>query len=580
MGAVRRTFRTLDDVGRLIAVARGQVPPDLLVHGGEILNVYSGERLQGSIAAAAGRIAYVGPRALAAGPSTIGIDGRGLVAVPGYIDPHAHPQAMFTPDALARAVLPLGTTTVVADTLPYLYLADRQRTSEILTRLSALPVQFYWFLRLHSQSHNPHDEWLLDEDRLDDLLQMEEIRTVGELTRWPLVYGGDGTLLARMARGLAAGRRIEGHAPGVSADRVQVLAAAGVSSDHEAITAEEALDRLRAGLYVMLRHGSLRPDLPALASIATGARAHSGRLMLTPDAPTAPFIRDQGYMDHLVEAAIHLGIDPIAVYQMVTVNPAMYYGLDEELGGLAPGRRADILLLEDVDRPRPRTVIAGGRIAAQDGRLVAEFPDLPWREWLGPVAAGAWRPDSTIFTLDGLPSPVPAMHLENAVITVRSDVDLADGVPDGVQRLVLLDYCGRWRCRALLSGFARTVGGLASTYATAGGVYVIGQDPLDMAVAASRALDLGGGVVLAEGGQVVFELALPLGGLMSPLPLEAVAGAVERLTALLQARGYAHHDISYTLLFLGFDSLPYVRLTHRGLWDVMAGREIVPREDL
>ncbi len=580
MGAVRRTFRTLGDVGRLIAVARGEVPPDLLIHGGELLNVYSGERLQGSIAVAAGRIAYVGPRTLEPGPSTITVDGRGLVAVPGYIDPHAHPQAMFTPDALARAVLPLGTTTVVADTLPYLYLADPGRTPEILARLSALPVRFFWFLRLHGQSHNPHDEWLLDDGRLDDLLRMEEIRTVGELTRWPLVCRGDATLLARIARGLAAGRRVEGHAPGVSADRVQVLAAAGVSSDHEAITAEEALDRLRAGLYVMLRHGSLRPDLPALAAIATGARAYSGRLMLTPDAPTAPFIRDQGYMDHLIGVALSTGVDPVAAYQMVTVNPAMYYGLDEELGGLAPGRRADILLLEDVGRPRPRTVIVGGRIAAQDGRLVAEFPDLPWDAWLRPVAAGAWRPNASVFSLDGLPSPTPAMHLENAVITVRHDVDIAAGVPGGMQRLVLLDYGGRWRCRALLSGFARTVEGLASTYSTAGGVYVIGQDPHDMAVAASRALDLGGGVVLAEGGQVVFELALPLGGLMSPLPLDAVAAAVERLTGLLRERGYAHHDISYTLLFLGFDSLPYVRLTYRGLWDVMAGREILPREDL
>jgi adenine deaminase len=579
MGAVKRTFRTLDDIRTLGAVARGQSPPDLLITGGEILNVYSGELLRGSVAVAAGRIAYAGPRVFTPGPSTTVVEARGRVIAPGYIDPHAHPQAMFTPTAFARAVLPLGTTAVVADTLMPLNLSDPARTDEMLDALGALPLRFFWFLRLHSQAHGTGDDGIMSDERLRRLQTREDVRTVGEITRWPLVYRGEDTLLRRIAAGLAAGRRVEGHAPGVSADRLQALAAAGVSSDHEAITADEVLDRLRAGLYVMLRHGSLRPDLPALAAVATAARAYSGRLMLTPDGPAADFIASRGYMDHLIDVALRLGLDPFAIYQMATLNPAAYYSLDEELGGIAPGRRADLLLLDGIDRPRPQTVIAGGRVVARDGRLLEDLPDLPWAQWLKPFAPDPWRPDASVFSLDGMPDPAPAMHLDNAVITSHREIEIGGGLPRGVLRLVLLDPAGRWRCRALLSGFASDVGGLASTYATSAGVYVMGRNPHDMAIAAARALDLGGGVVLADGGMVAFELPLPLGGMMSPRPIPDVAAAVEQLTAMLRARGYAHHDIGYTLLFLGFDSLPYVRLTYRGLWDVLGGRALVPRED-
>ncbi len=580
MGAVKRTFRTLDETRTLMSVARGEIAPDLLVTGGQILNVYSGELLPGAVAVAADRIAYVGERPIEPGPSTITIDARGRVVAPGYIDPHAHPYAMFTPQEFVRSVLPRGTTAVVADTLLWLTLTSPEITPQLLTALGALPLHFFFFLRLHGQAHSPHDGTMFSPERLEALLALENVRAVGELTRWPDVYAGDTTLLDRIARGLRAGRRVEGHAPGVSADRLQVLTAAGVSADHEAITADQALARLRAGLYVMLRHGSLRPDLPELAPVARGSRAFSGRLMLTPDGPTPVFIHTRGYMEHLVEVAIGLGLDPIAVYQMASVNPATYYSLDEELGGLAPGRRADILLLEGLDHPMPQTVIAGGQAVARDGRLVVDLPDLPWAQWLRPFTPGPWRPDASVFSLDGMPAPAPVMHLESTVISSPREIPMDGDLPAGVLRLVLLDPAGRWRCRTLLSGFADRLGGLASTYAAMAGIYTIGRNPADMAAAASRVLDLGGGIVLVEDGIVRFELSLPLGGMMSALPIGDVAAAVETLTALLRTHGYTHHDLPYSLLFLGFDSLPYVRLTYRGLWDVLRSRVLWPREDL
>lgn len=580
MCAVRRTYRTPDETRALMAVASGKAPPDLVITGGRLLNVYSGEILPGSIAVAAGRVACVGERPVEAGPSTTVVEARGRLIAPGYIDPHGHPQAMYTPDELVRAVLPRGTTSIVADTLMLLNLIVPDETLTALAALAALPLRYFWFLRLHGQAHSPHDATTLSDERLEALLALDDVRTLGEITRWTQVYAGETGLMDRIARGVAAGRRVEGHAPGVSAYRMQALVAAGFSSDHEAITAEQALERLRAGLYIMLRHGSLRPDLPALAPVARSDRAFSGRIMLTPDGPSATFIHGKGYMDHLLEVAMGLGIDPLAAYQMATVNPATYFGLDEEMGGLAPGRRADIVVLEGLDHPMPQSVFAAGNLVAQDGRLAAEIPAMPWDRWLRPCTLGDWRPDPSFFSLDGLPSPCPAMHFENTVITRRRDVAIAEGLPEGVLRMTLLDQEGRWRCRALVSGFAERVGGLATTYTSGAGMYVLGRDPWDMAVAASRALDLGGGVVLAESGAVVSELPLPLGGLMSRRPMAEVAAELDALTALLRARGYAHHDLAYSLLFLGFDSLPHIRLTYRGLWDVIGSRVLLPREDL
>jgi adenine deaminase len=172
------------------------------------------------------------------------------------------------------------------------------------------------------------------------------------------------------------------------------------------------------------------------------------------------------------------------------------------------------------------------------------------------------------------------MHLENSAIASRRDIEVADGLPPSVLHLVLFDPAGRWRSRTLLSGFANDLGGLASSFAAAAGIYTLGRSPADMAAAAARVLDLGGGIVLVEDGAIRFELPLPLGGIMSGRPLREIAAAIESLTGLLRTRGYRHGDLPSSLLFFGFDSLPYIRLTYRGLWDVLQNQPLLPREDL
>jgi adenine deaminase len=575
---VRRTYRTTEESRTLLDVAAGRRPADLYLDGATLLNVYSGELHPACVAIAGGRIAYIGSGRSMIGSETSVLPLAGKIVAPGYIDPHAHVLALATPVEFARRALAGGTTTLFADTLNLMLLTPRHAVVPLLGILSGMPLAIFWLLRLRSPSPLPDDSAFTLE-RFQDLLGVEAVRGVGEVTHWPAVYHGDGDLLGKISLALAAGRRVEGHAPGASGDRIAALAAAGWSSDHEAITPDEVLERLRAGVYTMLRHSSLRPDLPVLAAAVTETRALSGRFMLTADGSDAVTVADHGYLDHVIREAIAAGIPPVLAYQMATLNPAAYYGLDEELGGIGPGRRADIVVLDDLRNPTPEMVLARGTIAARDGRCVAEFPPLDWPQYFPARLAPSWSPDPALFDA---PISGPIIHLENSVISRMRDVPVPPGVepPPGIVRLALLDIEGRWIVRSALSNFVEHLGGLASTLNVAAYPIVAGQRPDDMAAACRRLARLGGGVVAVERGEVVIEIPLPLGGIMSAEPFVEMAAQAKRLYTFLRKHGFSHADPFYSLLFLNNDSLPDIRVTYDGVWDVRRRRVLAPRQDL
>jgi len=591
---VRRTLRTLEDSRHLLEVAAGRRPADRYLDGATLLNVYSGELYPAGVAIARGRIAYVGDSRAMVGPETDVLTLPGRTLVPGYIDPHTHITGIATPVEFAREVLRTGTTAMVADTLHFLQQTPPALIPEALETTADLPVRIYWSLRLDPASALA-DETMFDLDHLAPLLELDSVRTVGEVTRWAALYRGSDTLLQKISLALAAGRRIEGHAPGVSYDRLVALAAAGWSADHEAITPNEVLARLRAGIYTMLRHSSLRPDVPALAPAVTTERAMSARLMLVTDGPEPVTIVEQGHMNHAIRQAIMSGIPPVLAYQMATLTPATYFSLDEEIGGIGPGRRADIAVLADVRDPTPELVLAAGTVGARDGRTVAAFPEIEWARFFPPRFRSGWAPEPSWFDTRAADLPgdtggaahvaFPVMHLENSVITRRRDltVPVSHGVlawPPEVVRVALVDPAGRWITNGALGNFAGRLGGLASSFNVIAHLTVLGQRPDDMTLAARRVLALGGGIVAVEDGDVVLELPLPIGGVMATGTLPALAERLRALYAFLRARGYPHADPHYTLLFLPIDSLPDIRVTYHGVWDVRRNQTLVPRRDL
>jgi adenine deaminase len=560
---------------RLTAVARGEAPADLYVRGGTLLNVYTGEIYPANVAIAGERIAYVGSRDDMVGPRTSTLDAEGRILVPGYIDPHVHPAHMVTPSSLARYLLPLGTTTVFADTLQIWELGGLRAFRVVADAMARSPLKFYWMIRVHAQARSTDEPRRYRPVDLARALAHPWSFAAGEVTRWPDVWSGRRDLLGRLDLALRRGQRVEGHTAGAAADKIPAIAAGGLTSDHEPITAREVLDRARQGIGVMLRESSLRPDLVGLLDALKEAPALVSRLMLTADGSMPAFIRDHGFVDHLIRVALERGIAPIDAYRMATLNPATYLGRDGDLGGIAPGRFADICLLRDLAEPRPAAVVARGRLAARDGEALAAVPEPSWRRAFTTPAArltGRWRARPDDFRLPSRPA-YPVARLVSAVITRLEERALTEGD----LHAALVDRAGRWVAPGVVAGFGDRIDGLASTITTDFNILVLGRRPESMARAVNRLLEVRGGVVLVDGERVALELALPLGGVMTRMSVPEAAAHEDALRAALVARGYAHHEPLFTLFFLAADFLPFVRLSPRGVWDVKQARVLLPR---
>ncbi len=563
---------------KLTDVARGALPADLVIRGGTLLNVYTGELYPATVAVKGERIAYVGGREDMVGPRTTVLDATDKVLVPGYIDPHVHPAHVTTPSALARFVLPRGTTSVFADTLQLLELGGVRAFLRVADALTGAPLKFYWMIRPHAQSRTADEARRFPFRDLVKALAHPRAVAIGEVTRWPDAWSGSRDLLRRLAQAPPRLPRVEGHTAGASGEKLAAIAAAGFTSDHEPITAREVLERARQGIAVMLRESSLRPDLNALLDALKEAPALVSRLMLTCDGSMPAFLRAHGFVDHLIRVVLERGVAPVDAYRMATLNPATYFGLDGDLGGVAPGRYADVCLLDDLAEPRPAAVVARGRLVASRGRLLARVAELPWsRIFTSPEArlTVGWRARAADFALPAR-DRYPVIRLVSAVITRLEERPLGPGD----LRAALLDRGGRWVAPGIVAGFADRLDGLAATISTDFNIVALGRSPEAMARAVNRLLELRGGVVVVDGTQVAHELPLPLGGIMTRASVEDAAGREGELRAALVARGYSHHEPLFTLFFLSADFLPAVRLTPRGVWDVRQSRLLLPSRRL
>ncbi len=573
---------------RLVATARGERPADLFVRDGTVANVYSGELLPGNVAVTDGHIAYVGRGEAAVGPETEVLDARDRIVAPGYIEAHFHPWVLYDPVSLVEGVLPLGTTTIVADNLFFFMQMGPEGSAAMMDDLEELPLSYLWVVRLVSQAKFPGEEEMFAPEKIRGLLERPGVVGTAEVTRWPALAAGDPALLAGIAAAKALGKISDGHTGGASEARLAEVAAAGIDADHEAITREEVLNRLRLGLWTMLRNSSLRRDLPELLRVVTEDGVSTHRLILTTDGAAPEYLADHGMVDGLLRVAVERGVPPIEALQMVTINPATLFRLDDRIGGIAAGRRADLLLLPDLTTFRPDTVVTRGRVVAENGRLLAPLPAPDWDRYGSrpPFDERLDLADPALYPLraQGSQTEVPAIHLTSAVITARRDVRLRakDGLvaPEpGLLHATLVDRNGAWISRALVSGLANdSLEALASTYNTTTQLLVVGSRPEAMAHAAARVRELGGGIVVIQGGGVIFELALPITGMMAELPFAEVVARNRRLTRAVESAGYPFHDILYTLLFLTCDFLPALRLTPEGLLDARVSRVVVPAE--
>jgi adenine deaminase len=330
-----------------------------------------------------------------------------------------------------------------------------------------------------------------------------------------------------------------------------------------------------------LRHSSLRPDLPELLRLITEKEIDTRRVCFTTDGPVPDSIAENGYLDSLLRMAVEAGVPPVKAIQIATINPATYLHLDDHLGGIAPGRLADLVLLPDLSSFRPQLVIAGGKVAAREGKLVEPVPGIDW-DSLGlqlEFRQGSWIEDPTLY--DTRPGEdLPVIEFVSDVITSLEESPPEGELPEGYLRVVHLTRDGSWISRALLSNFASDLDGFATTATSSNHILVFGRDPEAMALAASRVRALGGGVAMASDGNVIWEAALPLAGHMAPGPFERARSAAKELKEHLRRAGYPFSDPLYSMLFLTADFLPGPRLTWSGVLDTRSQEAIREAESL
>ena len=555
----------------LIAVARGDAPPDLVIEGARVFCAFTREWLEGDVAIADGRIAGIG--APSEGGERIAAHGRWLV--PGFIDAHMHIESSkLTPAEFARAVLPHGTTAVVCDPHEVANVLGSDGVHWMLDASEALPLTVFVMAPScvpASAFESPRRE--LTAGDMGAILRRKRALGVAEMMNFPGVIAGDPDVLAKLE--VEGASHADGHAPGVLGRDLDAYAAAGIRSDHEATTYEEALEKRRRGLWVLIREASNARNLRALLPLV---REHGPDFCaFCTDDREPDFLLREGHINQMCRVAVAEGVPAEDALVMATLNAARAHGLADR-GAIAPGYHADLVLLDDLERFAPSLVLSAGRVAARDGRAEPfEAPPVPAHVLRTMRSAPVTAADLALDADGAERVRVIEIVPEQLITLVREEAPtLADGrvVADPGRDLAKIAVIERHHAtgrvgRGLVTGFGLRSGAFASTVAhDAHNVVVVGVDDADMLACAARLQELGGGIVVADGGEVRGELALPVAGLLSDQPAEQVVERLEALQRRLAGQGVRTAAPFMTLSFLALSVIPALKITDRGLVDV------------
>lgn len=564
-------FWTKAQMRKQVAVIQGELAPSLVLTNVTYLNTALKKWVKANIWILHDRIVYVGEKMPDCTNGTEITDLEGKFVVPGYIEPHCHPFQLYNPQSFSRYALQRGTSVFLADNFMLLFEMNISKALSFMEDVNDLPSNFFWWCRYDAQTELLEEENYFSEKSVRQLLESPYVLQGGELTSWPRVLQGDDTLLHWMLKTKKAGKKIEGHLPGASEKTLTAMTLLGVDCDHEAMTGTEVMDRLNAGLQVSLRYSSIRPDLPKLLrQMKEEGITNYERIFMTTDGSTPAFY-EEGVTDKMLQIALEAGLDPVDAYMMVSYNVARYYGLDHLFGMVAAGRVAHLNILDDVTNPLPESVLAKGKWMKRDGKDVSDDRDFQF-DWEGHGIKKReikWDLQDEDFQFSGL----VGIEMYNSVITRPYNVSISpfseeiNGESDECF-LMLIDKEGKWRTNTIVKGFAKNLYGFASSYSNTGDLLIIGKSKKDMALAFKRLKEVGGGIVLAERGEIVAEIKLPLAGGMSNLSIEELVVEEKRLTNALRERGYQYEDPIYSLLFFSSTHLPYIRITQRGIYDV------------
>jgi adenine deaminase len=553
----------MPDLARRLAVARGDEPADLVVRGGRVFSVFTREWLETDVAVVDGHVAGLGDY-----EGTEELDAADRYVVPGFVDAHMHLETTkLLVDEFAQLVLPLGTTTVVVDPHEIANVLGTDGVHWLLDVCGDLPLDVYFMASSSvpaSRFESPRRPFSPGD--LEGLLRRRRVIGLAEMMNFPGVISGDQHELAKLA--LPGARHVDGHAPGVVGKALNAYAAARIYSDHEAFTIEEGRERLRAGMWLLIREASAARNLQALIPLAS--EFGPGRIAFCTDDREPEHIDDDGHINTMVRDAVAAGVPAEDALTMATLNPATWHGLDH-LGAIAPGYQADLLLLPDLESFVPETVLKRGREVGEIERV-----DVP--EWVKhTVRIRHVAASNFAIPWDGgkarVIGVIPDQIVTESLVEEPTVVDgqaVASSTRDLAKIAVVERHLGTGRhAVGLVRGFGLRSGALASTFShDAHNIVVVGMDDQDMARAIGRLTEIGGGVVVVEDRGVRAELALPIAGIISDAPLAKVVEASRGCIDAAEKLGCTLPSPFQTMAFLALSVIPSLKITDQGLVDV------------
>lgn len=557
----------------IINVARGLEKADLVIKNANVVNVLSEEIYKGDIAIVDGIIAGIGENY--SGKKEI--DVNGAYVSPSFIDGHVHLEsAMMLPKEFASVVLPAGTTTVIIDPHEISNVLGLHGISFMHEAVKNLPMDVFTMLPSCVPA-TPFETSGFDLNSYDLSLLIDKPWVLGlaEMMNFPGVLNLDNNVMAKLELAKSKEKRIDGHAPYLSGKDLCAYVASGVKSDHECTTPEEAIERIRLGMYVMIREGTAAKDLDALLPVLKNCNTRKC-IFVTDDRHPSDL---KEHINGMVRRAVEAGVDPIKAIQVASLNTAEYFGL-QNLGAIAPGYKADLLVLPDLKSFKPDIVMKNGNVIAHNGKLAVEIPQgeaLAVRNsvnvrWITPedFKISVNEPDGKIGVkaLEVIPHQLITKSVETEALV--EDGNAISNIENDTLKICVIE---RHRAtgnigKGFVKGFNLKCGAIASTVAhDSHNMIVIGTNDADMYTAAVALIKCKGGKVVVKDGEIISELALPIAGLMSDREFDYVVDKCEELNQAAHSIGCELNDPFMTMGFLSLPVIPELKITDKGVFD-------------
>lgn len=556
------------ELAQIIKIARGDEPADTILKNCKVINVFSGEIIETHIAIVHSKIAGLGNYQAR---ETIDLEGR--YVAPGLIDSHVHIEsAMVPPPEFARAVVPRGTTTVVTDPHEIANVLGLDGIRYMLDMAKYNPLSVYvnapsCVPSTHMETTGASLEWY----NLEPLKQEEFVIGLAEVMNFPGVVSGNESVLnkIRSFKGLIK----DGHCPGLTGKALNAYVNASIGSDHECTTVEEALEKLRLGMYIFIREATNAHNLKTLLPLITPENAR--RICFCTDDRQPADLLHEGHIDFMLRTAIAQGVPPITAFRMATLNPSEYFHLHDR-GAIAPGRRADLMIFSNLQAPMAEMVYRGGKLVAQNGQT------LPWeRPTRQTVLRSSMNVDWSKVNFNILAEGrqariigvIPDQLITNHLVAEapRTDTHITTDTNRDILKMAVIErHLATGKVgKGLVQGIGLKQGAIASTVAhDHHNIVVIGVDDQSMMTAARAIAQTRGGMSAANGNKVLAQLPLPIAGLMSDQPIETVRDQMDELLRAAHQLGSSLHDPFMAMSFLALPVIPSLKLTDHGLVDV------------